>query len=519
MIKINLVPILRSVVAVALLCNFFSFNYATETPKNVKLSSKELPHEKPPNIIFILADDMGYGDISALNPESKIQTPVLDKLVKEGKNFTEAHSSASICTPTRYALLTGRYSFRTGLNGVATGYSKPMIEYERETLASLLKRADYTTACIGKWHLGLEWQPKDQSKPIYTKDVWIPENLNVDYTKPVKGVNELGFDYSFISPGGNNIAPFCFVKNGIVTEQPTEFIAPQIQGHTYKTRRNGGDKAPGFALDQTLTVIKNETIRYLQSIKTTDKPFFLYLPLTAPHFPWLPSKEFKGTSKAGLYGDYVQEIDYRTGEILQALKKLNLDKNTLIIFTADNGGAYEPFFKKYDHEMNKGRRGQKHQIWEGGVRVPFIAHWKGVIKPGSVCHKRISMVDMLATFSALINQPFDQKYGEDSYNVSSLLLDGNDSTFTRGAMINQAVKARALSIIKDHWKLIPYGYGDSGLEPPKPGQPKGQLYNLRQDSLEENNLYNQYPEIVQDLSYLLAKYKKQGYSRPMKEPN
>ncbi|MDX1637185.1 MAG: sulfatase-like hydrolase/transferase [Balneolaceae bacterium] len=167
--------------------------------------------QEKPNIVLILADDMGYGDVSGLNPESVVQTPNLDQMMESGIYFTEAHASASICTPTRYALLTGRYSFRTGLNGVLTGYSKPIIEYNRETVASLLSKAGYKTAIIGKWHLGLEWQAKDTTKPVYTRDKFIPDNLNVDYSKEVKGVQEIGFEYSYISPAGNNLAPFTFI--------------------------------------------------------------------------------------------------------------------------------------------------------------------------------------------------------------------------------------------------------------------------------------------------------------------
>lgn len=470
-----------------------------------------------PNILFIMADDMGYGDLSVLNDESGIKTPVLDRLLEQGRNFTEAHTSASLCSPTRYALLTGRYSFRTGHTGVASGYSEPWIEYDRETLASLLKKAGYTTAVIGKWHLGLEWQPEDLSKPVYTKDAFIPENLNVDYSKPVKGVNEVGFDYSFISAAGNNLAPFTFIKNGKVIQDPVEIITPQKgEGITLKTRRNGGDKAPGFEFDQTLNTLTREAVTYLQQRKINGPPFFLYLPLTAPHFPWTPDQDFEGTSNAGLYGDYVQEIDYRVGEILQVLKNKEMDKRTLVIFTADNGGVAESWFtKKYHHEMNRGRRGQKGQIWEGGVRVPFIARWNGVIEPGSSTDWPISLVDMLATFSGLTGQFFEQEYAEDSHDISSILL-GKEIESRRGAMINQTGNPGALSITKDRWKLIPYGHGDSGLEPAGQGQPEGMLYNLREDPMEKHNVYDGHPQIVRELSALLEQYKETGYSRPRK---
>lgn len=479
------------------------------------VAGQEEARNKKPNIIFIMADDMGYGDISALNPESKIQTPALDRMIAEGRHFTEAHTSASLCSPTRYGLLTGRYSFRTGHRGVASGYSKPWIEFERETLASLLKKAGYRTAIIGKWHLGLEWQPKNPSKPVYTKDAFIPENLNVDYGKPVKGMHEVGFDYSYISPAGNNLAPFTFIENGNVTEQPTEYIAPHKgKGITLRTRRNGGDIAPGFEFNQTLAFLTKKAVAYLQHSKSYEEPFFLYFPLTAPHFPWTPAETFKGSSNAGLYGDYIQEIDERVEQLLTTLNQEKIDENTLVIFTADNGGAFEPWFaEKYDHDMNKGRKGQKAEIWEGGVRVPFLARWPGEIAPGSVSTEPFSLVDMLATFSSLTGQPFDQRYAEDSYDVSSILMDTGDKA-DRGPMINQTGNPEALSITSDGWKLIPFGHGDSGLESPDEGEPDGMLFNLNEDPTEQHNLYRQHPEKVRTLSRLLEKYRDSGYSRP-----
>lgn len=473
-----------------------------------------------PNVIIILADDMGYGDISALNPNSKITTPVLDQLIKEGRNFSEAHTNASLCTPARYSLLTGRYSFRTGKNGVATGYSQPLIEFDREALPGIFKKAGYATAIIGKWHLGLEWQAKDISLPVYTKDDYIPENLNVDYAKKVKGVNEIGFDYSFISPAGNNLAPFCFIKNGEVTELPTATFASQAGGayeNDYANRRNGGDKAPGYKLDETLDKITNEAISYIQDAKNKQSPFFLFLSLTAPHFPWMPHKGFEGRSNAGAYGDFVTEIDARIGEVLKTLQEQGLDKNTLVIFTADNGAATpKGFIEKYHHEMNYGRRGQKAEIWEGGSRVPFIARWPTVIPAGSYSNEPIGFVDMMATFAKMLQVPLNDHYAEDSYDVSSVLL-ANHSTrksIKKRAIINQSGKAAGISITKNNWKLIPYGYGWQGLDPIPPGNPPGQLFNLLTDSLETTNVYELHPKIVKMLSEILEKYKDSGYSRP-----
>lgn len=485
--------------------------------------SKNIPVK--PNVIIILADDMGYGDISGLNHESKITTPVLDQMIKEGRNFSEAHTNASLCTPARYSLLTGRYSFRNGLNGVATGYSKPMIEYDRETLPAIFKKAGYNTAIIGKWHLGLAWQQKDTSLPVFTKDDYIPENLNVDYSRKVAGVNEIGFDYSFISPAGNNLAPFCFVKNGTITELPTDTFIPQVGGiyeNNYVLRRNGGDKAPGYHLDETLSTLTREAINYIKGYNKSSPPFFLLFSLTAPHFPWMPQKEFIGKSAAGAYGDFIEEIDARVGQLLNVLESQGMDKNTLVIFTADNGASVpKGFFEKYHHEMNKGRRGQKAEIWEGGTRVPFIARWKSVLPAGTHTDSPIGFVDMMATFAAMLHVQLSSQYAEDSYDVSSALLGLKKSKkiLSRGPMINQSGKAQGISITKNNWKLIPYGYGWQGIEPAPEGNPPGQLYNLAIDPLETNNVYDQHLDIVKKLSDILEIYKHQGYSRPLFNKN
>ena len=467
-----------------------------------------------PNIIFILADDMGYGDVSALNPNSKIKTPNLDLLVKEGMNFTEGYTGSALCTPSRYGFITGRYPFRTKTNGVLGGYSTPLVEYTRETVASVLKKAGYFTAIVGKWHLGLEWQRKDLSKPLTTKDGFTPENLNVDYTKPTKGLKEIGFDFHFISPAGNNLAPFTFVKDGMVTTQPTEFIEPQVKGHFLETRRNGGDKAADFAFNKTLTTLTDVSLEVLDKAGKSKQPFFLYFALTAPHFPWAPAKEFVGTSQAGLYGDYVQEIDFRIGQLIARLKQMNVLDNTLIIFSADNGGAFDEPFLKYNHEMNYGRRGQKQEIWQGGMRVPFIVRWGDVIKPGSVSNEPVCFTDMLMTFASLSGQKVISG-AEDSFDISALFVGKQKASPDRGPIVSQAGGFEQLAITKDHWKLMPYGQGDKGITPPAAGETKGMLYNLLDDPKETKNLYSEQPAKVKELSDLLEKYKMEGHSRKM----
>ena len=389
---------------------FIAFGLACST-------QKEEGTLKSPNIIIILADDMGYGDVSALNPDSRIQTPALDKLVKEGISFTNAHSSASVCTPSRYGLLTGSYAFRSKVAAYGIGgFDKPVIEANKETIASILKKSGYATAVIGKWHLGLEWQTKDG----------LPAKLdqksgfsNVDYSKEVvKGPLNYGFDYSFIHPASLDIPPYVFLRNHQVIDPDvvlTTSVYPAKKAETVyswdKKHTDSlavywekgvwwrqGEMSKSFRIETCQTTIVQEGIAFIdsQASQHPTQPFFLYLPLTGPHTPWIPTDKFKGKSEIGLYGDFVMEIDDIVAQIKETLVRNKIDENTLIIFASDNGAYWpEEEIKLHGHDSNSGTRGQKGDVWDGGHRIPLIISWPVVIAGNRQYHHLLSLTDFL----------------------------------------------------------------------------------------------------------------------------
>lgn len=288
-----------------------------------------------PNIVYILADDMGYGDLSALNPKSGIQTPHMDKIIRKGVHFTDAHSNSSVCTPTRYGIITGRYAWRSHLKkGVLNGYKPPLIEEDRPTVATYLKSNGYTTACIGKWHIGLGMQPKDGEKQVKAKD----GISNVDFSKRIKDPSDLGFDYSYTIPASLDTPPYVYIENGKTVELPTEYTKGKNEGRGVMWRP--GEKAPNFVFEQVLDHFTNKSVTFINEQKNVKKPFFLYFALTAPHKPWLPVGKALGKSKAGLYGDYVTMVDDVVGTVVNALEKSGQLENTLIIVTSDNGSNW-----------------------------------------------------------------------------------------------------------------------------------------------------------------------------------
>ena len=498
----------------------FIFLCATLFTISCGLSTNDRENCEKPNIVIILADDLGYGDLGCYNKESKISTPNIDRLASGGMRFTDAHSPSGVCTPTRYGLLTGRYSWRSRLkSGVLWGYSASLIDTNRTTIASLLKRLDYKTAGVGKWHLGLQNYNPEGGR------------IQVDYSKPLTpGPNTLGFDYFYGIPASLDMDPYVYVENEQLVEQPTDSIA-----RSARRRQDGagfwraGLTSPGFKHTDVLPKITNKAVEFIQRCadKTNgdgkNKPFFLYFPLTAPHTPWMPTDEFKGKSGAGYYGDFVAQVDWSVGQIIQTLERLQLMDNTLIFFTSDNGASWPvEDIKKWGHAANFDLRGQKADIWEGGHRIPFIAHWPGQIKAGSVSDETICHTDFLATCAAIVGQELNNNEGEDSHNMLSVLLSGK-SGMTAGKKIREATVHHSMdgtfAIRQGDWKLI-LGRGSGGFTKPrkvkpKPGEPLGQLYNLKDDPGETNNLYQEHPDIVLSLNTLLEQYQEQGHSRPL----
>jgi len=475
-----------------------------------------------PNIIFLLADDLGYGDVGCYNPQSKIPTPNLDRLAAEGIRFTDAHAPDAVCTPTRYGILTGRYCFRSRLkSGVLAPWGAPLIEDRRLTVPAMLRMQGYTTACIGKWHLGFNW-PTTDSEPPSSKD----GIANINFAKPLEGGPiARGFDY-FFGCDAPNFPPYCFIENDRTVGIPNE-PAPMT-----KTGMNRpGPCVPNWKLVDILPTLARRAVRYIEETAKTGKPFFLYFPITSPHFPVVPAPEFKGKSAAGDFGDYVVQTDAVVGQVLDALQRAGVAEKTLIIFTSDNGpevvevdpGAYERI-RLYGHRSMGDWRGVKRDAWEGGHRVAFLARWPGQIKPGSVSDETICHVDFMRTAAAITGAVVPPDAAEDSYNILPILTGQEHSKPLREATILHSANGK-FALRQDDWVLIAAQTGDDNGPHGEPAWLKaergytandlpGELFDLRVDPIERRNLYAEKPDIVQRLAALLAKYKSNGRSTP-----
>jgi len=481
---------------------------------------------KRPNIIYVLADDLGYGDIKSLNPGSKIPTPNMDKLVEEGVHFTDAHSNSAVCTPTRYGILTGRYAFRSRLkNGVLWGYSPSLIEPGRETVATFLKKNGYETACIGKWHLGLDWAKKDSSKeiPDVQWNMEVPRGFedNVDYRQKVAGgPSDHGFDYSLIIPASLDISPYCYIRNGKVIQSPISYTEGKDQDRDGRgVFWRPGKMSPGFDFYRVLPTFVDSACQYINNHSDRANPFFIYLPLPSPHTPWLPAKEYEGKSGAGRYGDYVAMVDDMIGRVLETVKNRNLEENTLIIVTSDNGSDWRPSdIVETGHHANYIYKGRKADIYEAGHRIPFIARWKGIIPAGTKSNEVMCTTDLMATLGGMLNKVLPGGSAEDSYNLWPAFINKVSYTPIREATIHHSLDG-FFSIRKGKWKLTPYlgsgGFSQPKIIVPKEGETPGTLYDIETDPLEKISLYKLYPDLVEELSQLLEKYKEQGYSRPV----
>ncbi|WP_114748439.1 sulfatase family protein [Pleomorphovibrio marinus] len=482
-----------------------------------------------PNIVFIFADDMGYGDISGLNSESKIRTPALDQLIHEGMVFTNAHASASVCTPSRYGLLTGRYAFRTpeAAKGI-WGFSPVVIEPDKETLATLLKREGYTTGIVGKWHLGLGWQTKDGKDAALDPATGYS---NVDYSLPIRsGPADFGFDYSFIHPASLDIPPYLFIRGLNVVDTAmvlTTDIYPRRKENTeYAWDKKHtddlavywekgvwwrqGEMSRSFRIEDCHETLVAEGLGFIerQVQDNPDSPFFLYLPLTGPHTPWIPSEKNKGQSGIGLYGDFVLDIDEVVERVRQSLIDHDILENTILVFASDNGAYWpEVEIELHEHDSNAGRRGQKGDVWDGGHRIPLIISWPGIVQGGAENNSLISLTDFMATFSEMADQSIAEGQGEDSQSFWSI-LNGTSHQSPRQDMVHHSSR-NFFSIRHGGWKYIEGlgsgGFTDPAVIQPKEGGPTGQLYKEDTDPQEQENLFAEHPEIVAELAARLDK--------------
>jgi len=454
-----------------------------------------------PNVVIIYADDMGFGDVAANNPESKLKTPNLDKLAEKGVNFIDAHTSSAVCTPSRYSLVTGRYPWRSWMKySVFNGYGgHPMIDPGRQTIGTIFQEAGYNTSIIGKWHLGVNWQTKEIGQR--------PRFGTVDYNKPVLNTpKQRGFDYAYFLSASLDFSPYVFIENNTVLG-PVDTI---IKGHDFPEYYRKGESTKNFKHEDILDHLLNKAKAIIKENAHNPNPFFLYFPITAPHKPLVPHIRFRGKSAAGWYGDFIQQVDWTVGEVLKTLDENKLSENTIVIFSSDNGSYMYQYgvdekdhidnktyhgFRAENHKPNGDWRGTKADIYEGGHRVPLMIYWPGQIAPKTI-NQAVCISDIVATLTDMLQLKADSSQMEDSYSLLPL-LEGKE--FVREPIIHQSGQG-ALAIRQGDYKLILCN-GSGGREKPR-GNPftrPYQLYNLKNDPHETQNLINTEIEMAKSM--------------------
>ncbi len=479
---------------------------------------------RKPNIVIILADDLGYGDVGVYNPESKIPTPNLDRLAREGSRFVDAHTPCGVCSPTRYGLLTGRYPWRTELKTqVLWPWDRPLIEAERLTLPKMLQRQGYKTGCFGKWHLGWTWATTDGSQVNSLVRIGDPQReirnefaKKVQFDKPVaNGPTTRGFDYYF-GVDLPNFPPYTFIENDRLQAPPTETKPEGMFGWP-------GAMAKGWRLESVLPEITRRTVRWVEDRAKTADPFFLYMPLTAPHTPLAPDDEFVGKSKAGKYGDFVYQVDWTVGQVMDAIRRSGAAENTIVIFTSDNGpeNLTYPLLREHGHASQGPLRGAKRMLWEGGHRVPFLAWGPGRVPAGVVEKEIICLTDLMATFAGLLGVKLPDDAAEDSYDIGAALFGKKRKAAIREATVHHSINNQ-YALRQGDWVFIDANATHGPAEPDwwrerhgitKTDHP-GELYNLSTDLREKQNLYAEHPERVKTMRALLEQYKRDGRSVP-----
>ena len=469
-----------------------------------------------PNIVFVMADDMGYGDVRALNPTSAIPTPNLDGLAAAGSTFVDAHTPSSVCTPTRYGVLTGRYCWRGELKrGVINGYGGPVIEAGRRTVAGMLQSAGYHTTVVGKWHLGLAWPKGADQKIQFDRPVGIPPNAH-------------GFDHSYIIPASLDFPPYVYVEDGRVTDD--EVV--EQPGQRFPAFLRKGPRAKDLVMEEVLGHLVDHACGVVRERAREDQPFFLYLPLPAPHKPVLPHPDFRGRTKLGDYGDFVAQVDDAVGRVLRALDEAGVADDTLLVYTSDNGSFMYRFdepgrrdhvddravqgYRAEHHRANGPLRGTKADIWEAGHRVPFFVRWPGKVPAGAQVADTICLTDFFATCAALLDQPLQDDEAEDSFSFLDLATGARGAAgAVRPPVVHHSV-AGMFALRKGPWKLVA-GNGSGGRQKPK-GKPFGapfQLFDLAEDLGEQRDVAAEHPERVAEMTAELEAIRAAGRSRPV----
>ena len=478
-----------------------------------KDSAQDLKSSKP-NIVIILADDFGVGDIQAHYPNNKIHTPHLDNLVHQGMSFTDAHSGSAVCTPTRYGLLTGRYAWRTPLQEwVIACYEPPLIEASRLTLPMHLKQHGYQTACIGKWHLGLNWSGERTNRRVEAKNSLKDEEWN--FEDPIlEGPTKRGFDYYF-GTHVPNFPPFTFIENDHVVEQPTaRYKYDPKEGVVMPKEFPGAPMAPGWRFDRILPILTRKAVDYIHEQSRLDAPFFLYFSMTSPHEPVVPSKDFKGKSGIAPIADFVMETDWSAGQIIKALEDAGISDNTMVIFTADNGHSHYTGWESLidaGHLPSGPYRGHKGDIWEGGHRVPFIVRWPGKVASGTMSNQLVCLTDIFTTCAEVVGgDPLPNNTAEDGFSFLSTLIESDD-TASRANLISHSVNGE-FAYRNGNWKIV-FKLPGNNLASSR-GEPAAvELYNLNEDIGEEFNMAGENHELVRQLTGELKSVVQRGTSR------
>ncbi len=517
----------------------------------------DVPRTPPPSIVLILADDLGYGDVRCYNDQSKVPTPHIDRLAREGMRFTDAHSPSTVCTPTRYSLMTGQMAFRVPNGGtVFTGVGGPsLIAPGRLTLPAMLRDNGYATACVGKWHVGMTFFDKE-GQPV--RGDGVEAVRRVDFSRRIAGGP---VDHGFQSFFGTACCPttdwlYAFIENDRVPVPPTGLGEPnalasgvvlpaasadgsrlnglldksKLPKHPYANDCRAGLIAPDFPMEEVDLVFLKKSREFLEQHvrQSPSKPFFLFHSAQAVHLPSFAAPKFHGKTKAGPHGDFIHQLDHVVGELLATLEQLGVADNTIVLFTSDNGPeTTSVIHMRADHGHDGARpwRGVKRDSWEGGHRLPFLVRWPGKVKAGTTSAQLTSLTDVMATVAAIIGAKLLDNAAEDSFNMLPAWR-GEDHASIRPYLLQQAFGGqRTLSIRRGDWKYLDHtGSGGNrydnnpGLKPfhlsdTAPDAP-GQLYNLVTDPGETKNLYDARPEIVAELKALLDQSKANGRSRP-----
>jgi len=512
MYNLKQIPLITGLI-VALFCSF---------------SSLAKHKKKAPNIVFILADDLGYGDVSCLNEHSKVHTPNIDKLASEGVLFTDAHANAAVCTPSRYGILTGQYAWRSRLKHmVLMPWEAPLVEDEDITIPEILKESGYYTACVGKWHLGWEWNTTDGSELSFTDEERFKSGYmtlmkqckqfskKINWDEPIiKGPTDVGFDYYF-GDDVPNFPPYTWIENKQVLQKPTARKPYSMYG-------DGGVMAPGWQHEQVMPVITAKAQEVIRQQSKTEQPFFLYWALTAPHTPVVPLDKYKGQSGAGLYGDFIVEMDDFIGQVLATIDSCGIADNTIVIFTSDNGPEFEtkdarwgqkPEVEKHGHLSSYVYRGIKRDIWEGGHRVPLIVKWPTKIKPGQKSDKTVCFTDFMATLASMAGSKMPDKAGQDSYDFSGELYPKLSFIKKRKSVVLSG-EQYLFAIKKGKWKFIEgssYKGNTSLYKLPRTDEIlQDALYNMEDDLGETINLIDAFPKKTEELKQLLIKKRQQN---------